>query len=187
MLRGLGALLDDRRNAMGILNAALVSHKDPEALFMLAACQAYTGDDRALSSLTQAVENGYRVPAALKTNPWLSELRRQGRLDALIELDPILRQLEKLRPLLGFVGLVLLTWCDTRDLVAHVGAAGSERRRSGDSPLRRSRHRSIERKQQRSGHRSRQHRRLRVAILSGLRSGLLLHRCRDGRRGPATV
>lgn len=85
MLRGLGALLDDRRNAMGILNAALVSHKDPEALFMLAACQAYTGDDRALSSLTQAVENGYRVPAALKTNPWLSELRRQGRLDALIE------------------------------------------------------------------------------------------------------
>ncbi len=85
MLRGLGALLDDRRNAMEILNSALVSHKDPEALFMLAACQAYTGDDRALSSLTQSVENGYRVPAALKTNPWLSDLRRAGRLDALIE------------------------------------------------------------------------------------------------------
>ena len=38
-----------------------------------------------LSSLTQAVENGYRVPAVLKTNPWLSELRREGRLDALLE------------------------------------------------------------------------------------------------------
>jgi hypothetical protein len=85
MLRGLGALLDNRGGAMGILNEALVSHKDPEALFMLAACQAYTGDDRALSSLTQAVESGYRVPAALKTNPWLSDLRRAGRLDALIE------------------------------------------------------------------------------------------------------
>jgi eukaryotic-like serine/threonine-protein kinase len=85
MLRGLGALLDDRRNAMGILNEALVSHKDPEALFMLAACQAYTGDDRALASLTQAVESGYRVPAALRSNPWLSDLRRAGRLDALIE------------------------------------------------------------------------------------------------------
>jgi hypothetical protein len=85
MLRGLGALLDGRRGAMGILDDALVSHKDPEALFMLATCQAYTGDDRALSSLIHAVENGYRVPAALKTNPWLSDLRRAGRLDALIE------------------------------------------------------------------------------------------------------
>jgi hypothetical protein len=69
---------------MGILDAALVSHKDPEALFMLATCQAYTGDDRALSSLTQAVENGYRVPAALKTNPWLAELRQEGRLDLMV-------------------------------------------------------------------------------------------------------
>jgi tetratricopeptide (TPR) repeat protein len=85
MLRGLGALLDDRRNAMGILNSALVLHKDPEALFMLASCQAYTGDDGALSSLTQSVENGYRVPEALKTNPWLAELRQAGQLDALIE------------------------------------------------------------------------------------------------------
>jgi hypothetical protein len=64
----------------------LVSHKDPEALFMLACCQAYTGDDdRALSTLTQSVESGYRVPAALKTNPWLADLRQAGRLDALIE------------------------------------------------------------------------------------------------------
>ena len=71
---------------MGILNAALVLHKDPEALFMLASCQAYTGDDGALSTLTQAVESGYHVPAALKTNPWLAELRQSGRLDSVIEL-----------------------------------------------------------------------------------------------------
>lgn len=85
LVRGLGALLEKRPDSMVILNSALMSHGDPEAIFMIGTCQAYSGDDRALASLTRAVEGGYCVPAALQSNPWLSGLRRDGRLDALIE------------------------------------------------------------------------------------------------------
>ena len=85
LLRGFGALIDKRPEATAILNSALVDLRDPEALFMVGTCQAYAGDDRALATLRQAVEGGYTVPAALRTNPWLAGLRREGRLDALIE------------------------------------------------------------------------------------------------------
>jgi hypothetical protein len=70
---------------MTILNSEQFEHLDPEAVFMMATCQAYFGDERALVSLTQSLEDGYRVPDALRTNPWLAPLRRDGRLDALIE------------------------------------------------------------------------------------------------------
>jgi len=52
---------------------------------MIASCQAYVGDPRALESLTQAIQGGYTVPDALRTNTWFEGLRREGKLDALIE------------------------------------------------------------------------------------------------------
>ena len=83
--RGFGALLEKQPEAMAILHDALAVKGDPEALFMLGTCQAYAGDERAFTSLTQAVEGGYHVPAALQSNAWLSGLRRQGRFEALLE------------------------------------------------------------------------------------------------------
>ena len=70
---------------MTILDTALVKHKDPEALFMIGTCQAYAGDPRALESLSLAIQGGYTVPEALRTNLWLDGMRREGKLDALIE------------------------------------------------------------------------------------------------------
>ena len=43
-------------------------------------------------SLAKAVETGYTVPAALRSNPWLSRLRGEGRLDALLARADLRRQ-----------------------------------------------------------------------------------------------
>jgi serine/threonine protein kinase/Flp pilus assembly protein TadD len=83
--RGLVALLEGRPDAMALLHDVLAVHEDPEALFMYGTCQAYAGDGGALASLAKAVETGYPVPAALRSNPWLSGLRGEGRLDELVE------------------------------------------------------------------------------------------------------
>lgn len=92
LVQGLGALMERRPEAIEILRETLTQQRDPEALFMIGTCQAYIGDDRALESLTQAVEGGYHVPAALRTNQWLAGLRREGRLDALLELAEARRE-----------------------------------------------------------------------------------------------
>lgn len=70
---------------MSLMHDVLAVHEDPEALFLYGTCQAHAGDEGALASLTQALGTGYRVPAALRSNAWLSGLRRDGRLDALVE------------------------------------------------------------------------------------------------------
>jgi len=85
LVKGFGALLEKRPEAMTILDAALVQHKDPEALFMIGMCQAYARDPRALESLGSAVDGGYTVPDALRTNLWLADLKREGKLDTLID------------------------------------------------------------------------------------------------------
>ncbi|HKA37027.1 MAG TPA: protein kinase [Thermoanaerobaculia bacterium] len=82
---GFEGLLNRKPEEMVMLDVALVPHRDPEALFMIASCQAYVGDPRALESLTQAIQGGYTVPDALRTNTWFEGLRREGKLDALIE------------------------------------------------------------------------------------------------------
>jgi serine/threonine protein kinase len=92
LLRGFDALLEKRPEAMAILDISLVESFDPEAVFMMATCQAYCGDGRALSSLEKAVEGGYQVPDALLSNPWLARLRGEGRLDSLIERADVLRR-----------------------------------------------------------------------------------------------
>ena len=92
LLIGLGALIEKRPDALAILEDTLTEQKDPEAVFMIGTCQAYIRDSRALASLTWAVDGGYHVPAALRTNPWLAGLRREGRLDALIELADARRE-----------------------------------------------------------------------------------------------
>jgi TolB-like protein len=83
--RAFVALLEKQAGAMAMVHDVLAVHEDPEALLLYGTCQAYAGDDGALSSLEQAVEAGYHVPAALLKNAWLSGLRREGRLDALVE------------------------------------------------------------------------------------------------------
>jgi eukaryotic-like serine/threonine-protein kinase len=82
--RAFGALLEKQADAMAMMHDALAVHEDPEALFLYGTCQAYAGEDSALTSLDQAVEAGYRVPAALLSNAWLSGLRCEGRLEALV-------------------------------------------------------------------------------------------------------
>jgi len=80
------ALLELRPEAVGLMHDALAVHDDPEALFMYGTCQAYVGDDaNALASLQRAVDGGYHAPSALVSAPWLAGLRRDGRLDALVE------------------------------------------------------------------------------------------------------
>lgn len=83
--RALVALLQEEPEATAMMRDVLAVHEDPEALFMYGTCQAFAGDDGALASLTQAVESGYRVPSALLSNAWLSGLRRDGRLDGLVQ------------------------------------------------------------------------------------------------------
>ena len=90
-VRAFDALLEGDPEAMKILDVAMVENLDPEAVFMMGTCQAYLGDERALRSLTLAIEGGYQVPDALRSNPWLAPLRRGGQLDALIEKAEALR------------------------------------------------------------------------------------------------
>ena len=90
-VRGFDALLEKKPEAMMILDTTLLQQLDPEAVFMMGVCQAYFGEERAVASLTAAVEEGYQIPDALRSNPWLASLRREGRLDALIERAEALR------------------------------------------------------------------------------------------------
>jgi len=91
LMKGFDALVEKRAEAMTILNSERFENLDPEAVFLMATCQAYLGDENVLRSLTQAIEGGWHVPEALRSNPWLANLRREGRLDALIERAEALR------------------------------------------------------------------------------------------------
>jgi TolB-like protein len=84
--RALIALFSGRPEAVTLLHDALAVHDDPEALFLYGSCQAQLGDDdSAVASLRLAIEGGYHFPQALVSGAWLAGLRRNGRLDELVE------------------------------------------------------------------------------------------------------
>ena len=81
--RSLVAFVEKRPDAGDAMAQTVAEQTDPEAMFMFSCCQARLGDrERALETLTRAVQGGYRVPQAL-AHPWLEPLRGTA-LEALV-------------------------------------------------------------------------------------------------------
>jgi serine/threonine protein kinase len=81
--RSLVSFVEGRPDAGDSMARTVAEQTDPEAMFMFSCCQARLGDaERAVETLTRAVQGGYRVPRAL-AHPWLESLRGTA-LDGLV-------------------------------------------------------------------------------------------------------
>jgi tetratricopeptide (TPR) repeat protein len=82
---GLQAALDDRKDEIETVEAAIRAHTDPEALYMFATFLAALGrPDRALEVLRGVVGRGFAVAPALKRDPLLASVREDPAFAALV-------------------------------------------------------------------------------------------------------
>ncbi len=85
IVRALEGMLDGAPDAFEAFASLATGHSDPEALFMYGAGLARLGDPRALAILGASVDGGFTVPQGLREHPWLSSVRGDPVMAAVVE------------------------------------------------------------------------------------------------------